>query len=340
MERILVILSEEQEYARELALYLGSRADFIFRPVVFHDLEAYRRFATDNHIDMLLCDEEFVRSVDTELTADYICVLSELGMVGEEDGYSTIFKYQSSQDILKALIEAYGKRKKNVEGGTAPTGSRIISVFSPIGGARSSTYALALSEYYARGGRTLFISFDPFFMLPGDVKNPKDKNLSDLLYYLDIASKGTGVRMSIPGMIEKISSQRGNLNYMTGAAHWFDIMDASTEAVHELLEALSGSSKYETVVFDLGMVGTFCLEILVASSYIYVPIYKGGNYNATVQEWRRQIEFGGEAELLEKVHEVEIPYDELLDGPYRFDQLLQGKLGKFIEEKEGCGYIR
>ena len=341
MERILVILSEEQDYAHELASYLSSRSDFIFKPIVFTNMTEYRSFAAGTHIDMLLCEETHLKQYRDDLRADNICVLSELAMVGEqEEDFTSIFKFQSSQDIMKALIDAYGRRSVSTEGGAVNVGSRIISVFSPVGGARSSTFSLALADYCSRAGRCLFISFDPFFLLPGEVKDPKDKNLTDLLYYLDIASRSSVRKMSVSGLLERITHHRGNLDYITGVSHWFDIMDASLPAIHELLNALGSSQRYETVVFDLGVTGTFCMELLAAGTAIYVPVRRGGSYDRVMAEWRRQIEFAGQSALLDKVREIEVPTDEQLAGEYRFDQLLKGKLGRFIEETEGCGYIR
>lgn len=335
MERILAILAEEAEYIRELASYLSSRAEFIFKPVVFTDRDSFKKYDSENHVDMLLCSPKMVEG-GTEFRAENVCVLSECVTVSEGALFPEIFKYQSSEQIMKDIIDYYGKRKVIEAKGSKEisAGHRTICVCSPIGGSYSSTYALALADYYSRGGRTLFLSFDPFFLFPGEVKKYTDKNLTDVLYFLQIYAG------SPQNFVEKISLHRGNLDYVSGVSHWFDIAEMTPGHMRALLTSLCEGDKYESIIFDIGSLGSAGIELLAGCKYVYVPMKKGVRHEATLNEWKRQLCFSGQNDIVDKVVIKNIPYDENLNGEYRFENLLKGTLGQYINETEGLGYLK
>lgn len=335
MERVLAILSGEDDYGRELASYLGNCGDCIFKPVVFTDIDAYRRYDADNHVDMLLCSDELMTG-EVRFRAENICLLSDCNVLNEESEYPVIFKYQSSEQILRQIIDYYGKRRPEPEAGVITnTGCRrIVAVASPIGGSYSSTYALALADYYSLGGRTLFISFDPFFLLPGESKNHTDKNLTDVLYFLQIYSGNP------THFIEKIVRHRGNLDYISGVSHWFDLADMTTDQMRRLFEGLCKSEIYENIVFDIGIIGSASIELLAGCKTIHTPIRDGAGYEKIIAEWKRQLCFSGQSDIVDKVETRRIPTDSNLIGEYSFDVLLRGPLGRYIEETEALYYLR
>jgi hypothetical protein len=53
-----------------------------------------------------------------------------------------------------------------------------------------------------------------------------------------------------------------------------------------------------------------------------------------VAEFKRQISFSNNEDLLEKIKEVKIPVDEGLKGEYDYPDLLEGKLGRFIKSQD------
>lgn len=335
MDRILAILAEEAEYIRELAQYLSSRAEFIFKPVAFTDRDSYKKFDSENHVDMLLCSPAMVKG-GNEFKAENICLLSECVTVSEGSPFPEIFKYQSSEQIMKDIIDYYGKRKVTKAQGSKDlsAGHRTVCVCSPVGGCYSSTFALALAEYYARGGHTLFLSFDPFFLFPGEVKNATDKNLTDVLYFLQICAGNQ------QAFVEKIARHRGNLDYVSGVSHWFDIAEMTPGHMRSLFTSLCDGDKYENLVFDIGSLGSAGIELLAGCKSIYVPMKSGPQYQATLSEWKRQLCFSGQSDIVAKVVVKDLPYDELLSEEYKFESLLKGTLGRYIDETEGLGYLK
>ncbi|MCR5322214.1 MAG: hypothetical protein K6E85_02870 [Lachnospiraceae bacterium] len=339
MKRILALLADGTGYSGELASYLSLKRDFIFKTVLFNNISELIKFAKEYTVDLLLCDERAESEIPAEI--ENVCFLCEDCEVMEtselgDPRWHRIFKYQSSEIIIKDIVDYYkGKQRKAREEIEAiEANKRIICVCSPIGGSYASTFALALAYYLSQGGKTLFISFDPFFEYPGEDKSEAEKNLTDLMYFMEVSSKG------IADFITRISVHRGSLDYVSGVSHWFDIADMPRMKMRTILEELNSSGSYENIVFDLRIMGEAGIELMAGSKEIYVLKKHGYNAAKVIDEWKRQIRFANLESILEKVKEMEIPYDEVLVGEYGFDVLLKGHLGQFIEEMEGLQYCR
>ncbi|MCR5684437.1 MAG: hypothetical protein K6G81_03330 [Lachnospiraceae bacterium] len=339
MDRILAILADGTGYAQELAAYLNTRKNFIFKTVLFRNPTQLKKYYSENQVDMLLCSEEAVHN--NEFRIKNICVLSDACGAGEalesdENGCHMIFKYQSGEAVMKEIMDYYSSKQRRDEEADIPVvaNRRIICVCSPVGGSFASTFALALAQYLSIGGRTLYISFDPFFAYPGEEKSHTDKNLSDLMYYMEVAKGG------IMDFITRLAHHCGSLDYISGVSHWFDIVDMSKKNMHKLIDVLNSNDIYTNIVFDMGTAGSASMELLAGCEDVYLVTKKGINASKAVEEWKRQMLFTNHRDIVEKSKEVEIPHDELLEGEYSFEVLLKGHLGRFIEETEGLKYCR
>ena len=215
--------------------------------------------------------------------------------------------------------------KKESHSGIDRKTTKVYSVCSPVGGSYSSTFSLALAMYLSKRCNTLFMSFDPFFILPESEKNPAEKDLTDVIFYLN------GMQSYLMEFIKKLTTKVGRLECISGVSHWFDLYDMSTENMHDLIEIICNSNCYDSIVFDIGIIGAASMEVLLSSDRIYVPLKHDISSEKKVKEWKRQLRYCGREELLERVINVEIPEDDGLKGEYGYDALLSGKLGSFLE---------
>lgn len=140
--------------------------------------------------------------------------------------------------------------------------------------------------------------------------------------------------------VKKLTHKRGNLECISGASCWFDIYEMKSAHMDQLLTELMKVQCYETVVFDVGIIGAAAMDVFLASDIVYVPKGRDASASGKLDEMKRQISFLGQAQVLDKMKEIVIPHDELLADGYSYDTLLKGRVGKFIEEMEGMQYIR
>ena len=333
------MLADDTGFFPEFARKCREKQDFIFKPVVFYTLGELLEFHNEYAIDLLLCSDK----AESPSFYDFenICFLCEQSEVREseeniEKKRRYIFKYQPADEIIREIMDFYSHTRIKEEDDIAAieADKRVICVCSPMGGCYSSTFALALAAYYSKGAKTLFISFDPFFFIPGDEKRDTDRNLSDLVYYVEETKIGVADRIAAS------VKHRGNLDYVSGVTHWFDISDISRDTVRSLLDALKRSTEYEYIVFDIGTMGRSSIELLAGAKTVYLPARRGRQSEKIVTEWKKQVCFADHSDIIEKTKVLEIPYDEQLEGEYSLDVLLKGHLGQYIEKTEGLRYCR
>ena len=337
MKKVLAIRTTDRDYAEKLADNLGKSDGNIFETLVFTDEKAYSDYVEQNRIDVLLCDETLMGPTDKGIKPGLICRFSENCLVNDTITEDTpIFKYQSSENIMKEIMIRYRmKMKTDDRVYTEKLSNRnIFCVTSPQGGSGCSTYALALAKFFSQKGKTLFMSFDPFFLLPEVGKNPNEMNMTDVIYHMKEA------KSLLVDFITSISFKSGNLECINGVSHWFDLYDLSPECMNALLDEVCNRSEYENIIFDVGIIGAASMEIYLSSKKIYVTLNEEKSGKKKYNEWRRQLTYGGYAELFDRISEVKVPEDEILKGEYDYDTLLSGALGKYIEERECIKYHR
>ena len=337
MKRILAIRTSDKDYAEGLAKRFGQNGNSAFEVMVFTDSGAYSEYIKGNRIDVLLCDEELFHEYNEGSGAKLVCPLTEVSTVSETVSETTpIFKYQASERIMEEIMTRFRMvvQADIPESVIEIKDKRIYSVCSPIGGSYSSTFALALAKFYSLQGKTLFISFDPFFVLPETEKDPKSKDLTDLIFYLNVREK------YIIDFLREITIKQGNLECVSGVSHWFDLYDMSPKNMHVLMDAVGKSPDYENIIFDVGIIGAASMEIFLTSEKIYVTENSEPGSMLKLNEWKRQLRFCDRADLLDRIKEVTVPKDELLKGRYTYEDLLSGRVGRFLEESEGIKYNR
>lgn len=328
MKRILVIRTGDREYAEELAKSFNKNEDSFFETLVFTDQTAYNDYIKGNQIDVLLCDEELISECDCNRNIKLICRLSEVSYAGEiTDTEPAIFKYQSSEIIMEEILARFRIAiQPDLSVSKVTTADKkICCICSPIGGSYSSTFSLALAKYYSLKGKTLFISFDPFFVLPGTEKDPKGKDLTDVIFYLN------GMQSYLTDFISNLTIKNGNLECINGVSHWFDLYDMSPKNMHDLLDSVCKSNCYEYFVFDVGIIGAASMEIFLISEKIFVTVKNTPLGLRKLKEWKRQLKFCGRDDLLDRITEINVPEEENLKGEYDYEMLLMGKMRRFIE---------
>lgn len=325
MERILGIVSEDTDYAAGISSYMRTREDFPFRVITFGTVESFEDYSRANRTDLLMADERLLKENPDRLTAGSVMCLTE--DPGGGPGQNSVFKYKPPEKLLADITRCYGAGKlaegTDVQDTAGPEKS-FISVISPVGGSFASTFSLAVARHLSRTGRTLFISFDPYFLPPGTDRDPQEQTLTDLFTYIDLKKEKS------PGELIDLAAKRdGNLYMIVGAGTWFDVFDIAPEHISLLLEGIAGYG-FDSVVADISGLGKAAPALLKASDRIFVTTGKDQGAAGKLSEWKRQMQFLGYSAELKRVREVSVPEDELIAGGCPAGELLKGRLGKFV----------
>ena len=268
-----------------------------------------------------------LEDVAKDITEEVAALLGK--EIAGENGDSLLGDVDFEQGIIDQNY-SFSKKTADVDVGRSLKGvpSQITCVCSPFGGAYASTYAFALASYYSKGGRTLFVSFDPFFNVGSVLPGMEKGGLGRLIYLLD------GEADSV---IDRCKIKMGALDCICGSDHWTDICDMSRAHAEKLLDQINKKS-YKHIVLDTKLFGAASIPLLRSSDRIWVPCPTGERESERINDWKRQLNSIGVD--ITNVVDIEIPYDGLIKSGCEYGMLLKGRLGRFIEETEGKRYVR
>ncbi len=150
----LVIADEDNNYRGRIAGYLSSENEY--RVSQFSKANELIAYLEKYRCDILLVTPE----IYTEKLATYDVRTIILLLEDEQErlvyGTSSIYKYQSITNIEKYILEEDTKNSTTARPKSHYAGTKIISVYSPIGGVGKTTVAVSLAMQYARLGRRVF----------------------------------------------------------------------------------------------------------------------------------------------------------------------------------------
>lgn len=221
---------------------------------IFSDAESLSRVLAAKHYDVFLFTTDIF---DREM--DYLNVKADLKLLldDEEKVISSTFadakrirKYQRISLIYKNILDFYSEicGKDALSGNSA---SKIVTFYSPIGGAGKTTGALVSAEKFAQhGNRTFYISFEDIASEDCYLQQGAEKGISDLMRYVD---SNTNIGMKIEGMLKNRGANLYYLNHFTSPN---DMYDMTAEDIHNLLTAIQKTGLFDVIVVDMST----CLE--------------------------------------------------------------------------------
>ena len=205
-----LICDVQKEYAEHLLSILVKRFGMRFQFHFFSNVKKIEQFAEKAEIEILLIAEDCVSEIRGNVKAKKKFILSESMKKEEKQGETTIFRYQSANEILKIIQSGIGEeeakaahkpQKKTEEKYDAvqsdftapkrkigirdePEESGLIGIYSPIHRIGKTEFALCLGEKISEKVPTLYINMEGYSGNDFYFKGEKNQDLGDLLYYL------------------------------------------------------------------------------------------------------------------------------------------------------------
>ena len=138
-----------------------------------------------------MISEKAMNSEIREEKIGQILILSD-GVVSKGyEEYPSIYKYQSSNQVIREALEHYGEGV----GTTAQTlklekkKMEVIGVYSPVGRTMKTTFALTLGQILAKKRACLYLNLEACSGFEYLLERSFDQTLGDLLYYQRLGSE-------------------------------------------------------------------------------------------------------------------------------------------------------
>lgn len=329
--KILAICDPDTEYAKRFSRYAARRERGIFDVLTFTDPNALNTFLLRGSVDLMLAARELLTPEVDAAAGEKIrqlFVLSEFQGERRED-YPTIYKYQSSERILREALRSMEAEPVSSENRKA----EIYGVYSPVKRCYKTTFALILGQLLANRGPALYLNLEDVSGFPALLGKEYEENLSDILYSYQVEQSGN---LRFRGAVRNI----GRLAYIPPVSCPGDIRAADPSMIAEIISSIAAADLYGYLVIDVGDALRDVLPILDLCGRIYMPVQEDTAAEAKEEAWTAYLREREAGEILERTRRLVLPrYAGLAGGCTDYRSLLSNSFGRYVEkmlrEEEG-----
>lgn len=282
MNHIMAVCDEEEYYAAKLADYLNLKEHFPFEVIHFTDIGRMKAFMEKNRPDIILVNEESAESVLKFSAKEQIIFLSKTG-ISNENNYKCVYKYQSCEKIIQQILTMMAERNVSSTYVSRKNGLKIIGFYTPVKRSYQTTAALIAGELLSKLDKVLYMNLEAFSGLPESLGLNFEKELSDLLYYIQNKKKG------IQYLLGGISIERNGLSILPPMSCQMDLISILTEEWIQLLKELERYSDYEYLILDLSDSIQGLFEILRQCFRIYTIIQNDEIAVAKIKQYEEEL---------------------------------------------------
>lgn len=326
---IFAVCDLDVDYAYHFMEYLSKKKNIPFEVRVFTSAAGFQEYVKEHPVELLLISEKAMNSEIREAKIGQILILSD-GVVSKGyEEYPSIYKYQSSNQVIREALEHYGEGV----GTTAQTlklekkRMEVIGVYSPVGRTMKTTFALTLGQILAKKRGCLYLNLEACSGFEYLLERSFDQTLGDLLYYQRLGSEQLITKMG--SIVQSVN----NLDYLPPVLSMEDIQSTTAQEWISLLQQIIDYSNYDVVILDLSDSVSQLYKVLEQCTRIYMPIRADPVSQAKIHQFEHTLQVWEKQMVLDRIRKIKLSYHRSSKtGIGYMDDLVWSELGDYVRE--------
>lgn len=250
----IAIADTNREYLKRLAEVLQEYNELTVS--VFSSEEKLEMALENSRFDIVLFDPDISeRKLVFSNVKLWVCLYSEDAQ--NRELYSEcekVIKYQRVSRLYKEVIKLYADKAGYMVSFNHSQDTKIIAVYSPVGGSGKTTVALGLAAKYAmQGENVLFMSMEQ--LDASTLVNGTDADGDGITMLLESIEGNSNFDLKLKGLAKKGAH---NISYIEGFDRIVDYNTITKTEIKEVLERIRKSGEFHTVIVDMGS----CLDAI------------------------------------------------------------------------------
>lgn len=326
MKHVIAVYDVDPLYAARFAEVVNQKEKIPFEVMAFRSMEKLKSYVKNNRVEMLLISSLVGKEEIEELGIKRVVSLADGETLEADMEFKSIYKYQSSDNIIREVLACYCEVKGEALPMTMLSNTTIIGVYSPVGRCLKTSFALTMGQLLAQNGRALYLTLEEYSGLAALAHTEYQADLSDLMYYYN---QGTYNVLRLNSVLHSM----GELDYIPPARYPEDLAQMGAEQMAGLIRRIAEESTYETVILDMGNYGRKVFPLLHACTVVYMPVKEDSVSMAKLEEFYQHMDSSGNGELKEKIKKLKLPYHSSFGRRENYlEQLLWGELGDYVRQ--------
>lgn len=248
MKKIAIAVADDDPYYLKQLVGLLVKSTQGFEVYSFGKQESLEHFLADGEpIDILLLSEN-MRSQATDSCSCTKILLAEGQDAEAVEGYDAVQKYQKTASLMAEVMLIYGKKSGNeAEFVRGDSETRMIGVWSPIGGSGKTAIALALAQQLGMVHKKVFYqNWERVNSTRGILPDEAQLGLSDVLVDIHGGERGVGLRI-----VSKMAPPtRLGFSYLAPAESALELDELSLEEQKSFVRTLGEMNQFDAVILD------------------------------------------------------------------------------------------
>lgn len=324
MNHILAVCDVEDDYASKLAEYLNLKEGFPFQVRHFSTIGKLVQFSNQQSVEVALVCERYEEELTKTQAIPSVIILSETNNM-ERKSPKAVWKYQSCEVIIKEVLQILAKECKEGSHILRSVPLKIIGLYSPVKRTLQTTFGLTMGQLLAKRGKVLYINMEGFSGLNSMLKHNFQRDLSDLLYYMQNGKQGLAYILG--SMVESVNG----MDILPPMLCQMDLISIDAKEWLKLFYEIESHSGYEYLILDLSDSVQGLFDILRQCAVIYTMTERDGFAMAKIDQYEQMIKQCCYEDILDKTHKCELPKFSYL--PDQLDRLTVSELASVVKEK-------
>lgn len=246
----LIIADVDEAYAKGLSEYIGSHHSSAFSISCFTKVDAFHEIMKRKPpAEVLMVSPEFY---EISAGCDYIrlrLLLSDGSLKQEYLDFQIIDKFNTGEKLLSEILHLYSivePVKAKLPDQNKPV--RIISVYSPAGGAGKTTIAASMAiQGSDKGKRMFYLNLEPVQSTGAFFDTNSTRNLSYVFYYLK--DKNNNFPMKLEGI--KVRDAGTGVDCFSPPENLFEYGEIEADDLEKLINGIKGMGSYDFIIIDM-----------------------------------------------------------------------------------------
>jgi len=247
----LIIADTDETYVESIVEYIMQNHSQQFQVNSFTDKQCLIDYLSNegNSVDVLLIESSLYSDDIPRQNVANVILLGEEKPEGTEDGFYAISKYQQGDKILSDIFNIYAQKGDGEQlSVTGDKKTKLVAVYSPIGGSGKTTVATSCAIQFAqRRHKVFYLNLEDFQSTPLFCNCKSEHTLSNILYYLK--DNCSNLPLRIEGA--KLFDTEYNLYYFAPPESLLDLQDTKPEEMQKLLGEFRRMGQFDVVFVDM-----------------------------------------------------------------------------------------